>query len=123
MSGKLTEPELDAAIAASFPPARWREAQPLRLVPTRPAPAAADTAPCEVEPAEFARLVQHLERGELAACTADACGQDHRRCPCPEACRLSVDSMRAYVRHRVMLAAAVALAALCAALAAIASIP
>lgn len=47
-----------------------------------------DTPP---EPGAFARLIQHLEAGELAACRADACGQDPSRCPAPDACRLAND--------------------------------
>ena len=64
------------------------------------------------EPVEFARLIQHIERGEIPACQADACGQDPTRCPCPDACRLSADSMRRYTEHRLWLA--VALVAVCA---------
>lgn len=59
-----------------------------------------DTAPSEVEPepVEFARLVQHLEAGELRACLADACSGGRKPCPCPDACRLSqsAESMAHY---------------------------
>jgi hypothetical protein len=44
------------------------------------------------EPVEFARLVQHLERGDLQQCSADACRQGRSPCPTPQACLLGADT-------------------------------